>query len=126
MEKQEIFSNTQPAIIKPEVFEKVQEIRSQRYRRTKTGKSHVFSGLVFCADCKSRMYCWTASYYKERQDRFVCTNYRSNTGSCSAYFVRTVVLEQMVWEHVKEVIWYVGHDEKHFRPSMESRLRGRS
>ena len=49
-----VFHNTQPAIIEPEVFEKVQEIRSQRHRRSKTGKSHMFSGLVYCADCKSR------------------------------------------------------------------------
>lgn len=56
MEKQVIFYNTHPAIVDSEVFEKVQEIRSQRHRRNKTGKSHMFSGLVYCADCKSRMY----------------------------------------------------------------------
>ena len=126
IEKQAIFYNTQPAIIEPEVFEKVQEIRSQRHRRSKTGKSHMFSGLVFCADCKSRMYYCTTSYYEERQDHFVCSNYRSNTGSCSAHFIRAVVLEQMVWEHVKEIIWYVGHYESHFRSIMESKLKSES
>ncbi|MBQ9308457.1 MAG: recombinase family protein, partial [Clostridia bacterium] len=45
IEKQAIFFNTQSAIIDPEVFEKVQEIRSQRHRRNKTGKSHMFSGF---------------------------------------------------------------------------------
>ncbi|MBR0462380.1 MAG: DUF4368 domain-containing protein [Erysipelotrichaceae bacterium] len=126
VEKQSIFYNTQPAIIDPEVYEKVQEIRSQRHRRTKTGKSHMFSGLVYCADCKSRMYYCTTSYYEERQDHFVCSNYRSNTGSCSAHFIRAVVLEQMVWAHLKEVIWYVGHYESHFRSIMESRLQAES
>ena len=126
VEKQAIFYNTQPAIIDPEVYEKVQEIRSQRHRRTKTGKSHMFSGLVYCADCKSRMYYCTTSYYEERQDHFVCSNYRSNTGSCSAHFIRAVVLEQMVWEHLKEVIWYIGHYESHFRSIMESRLQAES
>ena len=126
IEKQVIFYNTQPAIIEPEVFEKVQEIRSQRHRRSKTGKSHMFSGLVFCADCKSRMYYCTTSYFEERQDHFVCSNYRSNTGSCSAHFIRAVVLEQMVWEHVKEIIWYVGHYESHFRSIMESKLKSES
>ena len=126
VEKQAIFYNTQPAIIDPEVFEKVQEIRSQRHRRTKTGKSHMFSGLVYCADCKSRMYYCTTSYYEERQDHFVCSNYRSNTGSCSAHFIRAVVLEKMVWEHLKEVIWYVGHYEGHFRSIMEAKLQAES
>ena len=121
-----VFHNTQPAIIEPEVFEKVQEIRSQRHRRSKTGKSHMFSGLVYCADCKSRMYYCTTSYFEERQDHFVCSNYRSNTGSCSAHFIRAVVLEQMVWEHVKEIIWYVGHHEGHFRSIMEAGLQSES
>ena len=123
VEKQTIFYNTQPAIIAPEVFEKVQEIRSQRHRRSKTGKSHMFAGLIYCADCKSRMYYCTTSYYEERQDHFVCSTYRKNKDNCSAHFIRAVVLEQMVWEHVKEVIWYVGHYESHFRSLMESRLQ---
>lgn len=123
MEKQTIFYNTQPAIIAPEVFEKVQKIRSQRHHRSKTGKSHMFAGLIYCADCKSRMYYCTTSYYEERQDHFVCSTYRKNKDNCSAHFIRAVVLEQMVWEHVKEVIWYVGHYESHFRSLMESRLQ---
>ena len=69
------------------------------------------------------MYYCTARYCEERQDHFVCSNYRSNTGSCSAYFIRVVVLEKMVWEHVKEVIWYVGHYESHFREICEARLQ---
>ena len=126
IEKQAIFYNTQPAIIDPEVFEKVQEIRTQRHRRTKTGKSHMFSGLVYCADCKAKMRYCTTNYFEARQDHFVCANYRSNTGSCSAHFIRAVVLEQMVWEHMKEVIWYVGHYESHFREIMEVRLQAES
>lgn len=126
VEKQAIFHNTQPAIIEPEVFDKVQEIRSQRHRRSKTGKSHMFSGLVFCADCKSRMYYCTTSYYEERQDHFVCSTYRKNKYNCSAHFIRAVVLEQLVWEHVKEVIWYVGHYESHFREICEAKLNSES
>ena len=126
IEKQAIFYNTQPAIIDPDVFEKVQEIRSQRHRRTKTGKAHMFSGLVYCADCKAKMRYCTTQYYEPRQDHYVCANYRSNTGSCSIHFIRAVVLEQMVWEHLKEVIWYVGHYEGHFRSIMEARLQAES
>ena len=32
----------------------------------------------------------------------------------------------MVWEHLKEVIWYVGHYEGHFRSIMEARLQNQS
>ncbi len=86
----------------------------------------MFSGLVYCADCKAKMRYCTTKYFEARQDHFVCANYRSNTGSCSAHFIRAVVLEKMVWEHLREVVWYVGHYESHFRSIMESRLQAES
>ena len=123
LDKQAIFYNTHPAIIEQEVFDKVQEIRQQRHRRTKTGKSSLFSGLVYCADCGAKMRYCTTNYFEKRQDHFVCANYRSNTGSCSAHFIRAVVLKELVWMHMKAVIFYVTRYEKHFRAAMEHRLR---
>ena len=92
LENQAVFYDTHPAIIEQEVFDKVQEIRKQRHRRTKTGKSSLFSGMVYCADCGAKMRYCTTNYFEKRQDHFVCANYRSNTGSCSAHFIRAVVL----------------------------------
>ena len=123
IEKQAVFYNTHPAIIKQEVFDKVQQIRKQRHRRTKTGKSSLFSGMVYCADCGAKMRYCTTNYFEKRQDHFVCANYRSNTGNCSAHFIRAVVLEELVWMHMKAVIFYVTRYEKHFRAVMEQRLR---
>ena len=123
LEKQAVFYGTHPAIIEQEVFDKVQKIRQQRHRRTKTGKSHMFSGLVYCADCGAKMRYCTTSYFEKRQDHFVCANYRSNTGSCSAHFIRAVVLEEMVWAHMEAVISYVICHEAHFRAVMEERLK---
>ena len=123
IEKQAVFYNTHPAIIEQEVFDKVQEIRQQRHRRTKTGKSSLFSGMVYCADCGAKMRYCTTNYFEKRQDHFVCANYRSNTGSCSAHFIRAVVLEELVWMHMKTVISYVSRYEDHFRAVMEQKLR---
>ena len=67
-------------------------------------------------------YC-TTNYFEKRQDHFVCPNYRRNTGSCSAHFIRAVVLEDLVWMHMKAVIFYVTRYEKHFREVMEQKLR---
>ena len=123
MENRRIFYNTHPAIISLEVFDKVQEIRQQRHRRTKTGKSSLFSGMVYCADCGAKMRYCTTNYFEKRQDHFVCANYRSNTGSCSAHFIRAVVLEDLVWMHMRTVISYVSRYEDHFRAVMEQKLR---
>lgn len=122
-EKQAVFYGAHPAIVEQGVFDKVQEFRQQRHRRTKTGKSSMFSGLVYCADCGAKMRYCTTSYFEQRQDHFVCANYRSNRGSCSAHFIRAVVLEQMVWMHMEAVISYVTRYESHFRAIMEQRLK---
>ena len=53
----------------------------------------------------------------------MCTNYRSNTGSCSAHFIRAVVLEELVWMHMRTVISYVSRYEDYFRAVMEQKLR---
>ncbi len=122
-ENQAVFYNTHPAIIEPDLFDKVQEIRQQRHRRTKTGKSHMFSGLVFCADCKAKMRYCTTRYFEERQDHFVCANSRSSIRTCSAHFIRAVVLEELVWKHMHMVIDCVIRYEDFFRAKMEQRLR---
>ena len=123
LEKQAVFYGTHPAIIEQEVFDKVQEIRQQRHRRTRTGKSSLFSGMVYCADCGAKMRYCTTNYFEKRQDHFVCANYRSNTGSCSAHYIRAVVLEDLVWMHMKAVISYVTRHESYFRAVMEHKLR---
>lgn len=122
-ENRVIFYNTHPAIIEQEVFEKVQEIRQQRHRRTATGKSSPFSGLVFCADCKQKLYYSTTKYFEKRQDFFTCSTHRANKDKCSGHYIRAVVLEDLVWNHMKEVISYVTRYEAHFRVEMEQKLR---
>lgn len=58
--------------------------------------------LVECAYCGAKLYYCTTNYFEERQDHFVCSNYKSNTGTCSAHFIRTVVLE-----HLQRTVQYV-------------------
>ena len=123
IEKQAVFYNTHSAIIEQEVFDKLHEIRKQRHRRTKTGKSSLFSGMVYCANCVAKVRSCTTNYFEKRQDHFVCASYRSNTGNCSAHFIRAVVLEELVWMHMKTVISYVTRHETHFRAVMEHRLQ---
>ena len=122
-ENRVIFYNTHPAIIEQEVFDKVQEIRQQRHRRTATGKSSPFSGLVFCADCKQKLYYSTTKYFEKRQDFFTCSTHRANKDKCSGHYIRAVVLEDLVWNHMKEVISYVTRYEAHFKVEMEQKLR---
>ena len=123
VENRKVFYNTHPAIISLEVFDKVQEIRQQRYRRTATGKSSMFSGVGFCDDCKQKLYYSTTSYFEKRQDFFICSTHRVNKDKCSGHYIREVVLEREVWKHVQEVISVVTRYEAYFRSEMEQKLR---
>lgn len=114
LEERKIFQDTHPAIIDRETWERVQKLRKNKRRRTKTGKQSMFSRLVYCADCGAKLhYCTTASF-EDRQNHFRCSNYKSNTGSCSAHFIREVVLSDIVLEHLRQTVWYVQTHEAKF------------
>ena len=113
-DKWKVFPDTHPAIIDKETWERVQELRKNKRRPTKTGKQSMFSGLVYCADCGAKLhYCTTASF-EDRQNHFRCANYKSNTGTCSAHFIREVVLADIVLEHLRQTVQYVQAHEAEF------------
>lgn len=113
-EKRLIFEDTQPAIIDKPTFDAVQEIRKHKRRRTATGKLSLFSGKVFCADCGAKLHYCTANYFEANKDFFTCANYRSNTGSCSAHYIRNVTLYKLVFQHIKNVLTYIQQFEHTF------------
>ena len=86
----------------------------------------MFSGLVFCNDCKQKLYYSTTSYFEKRQEFFICSTHRANKDKCSGHYIRAVVLEQQVWKHIQEVISVVTRYEAYFRAEMEQRLRVQS
>ncbi len=102
-ENQRIFPNTQPAIIEEKVFERVQELRANKRRPTKTGRQGLFSGLLYCADCGEKLYFCTTNSFTPKQEHYVCSNYKSNTGTCSAHFIREETLKLFVRQRIFDV-----------------------
>lgn len=113
-----IFENTHPAIIEKSVWDKVQELRKHKRRLTKTGKTSIFSGLLRCADCGAKLYFCTANNFKKSQDHFVCSNYKSNMGTCSAHYIREVVLYELVLEQMQRMLKYLKDFEDDFVKSL--------
>ena len=102
-ENQRIFPNTQPAIIDEQVFTRVQELRENKRRPSKTGKQGLFSDLLYCADCGEKLYFCTTNSFSPKQDHYVCSNYKSNTGTCSAHFIREETLKLFVLQRIFDV-----------------------
>ena len=99
-EEYQIVPNTQEAIIDENVWLRVQELRKNKRRPTKTNRKSLFSGLVFCADCKSKLHFCAAKSLKRNQEFFRCANYKDGRGNCTIHFIRDVVLEMVVKEAV--------------------------
>ena len=102
-EQQAIFRNTHEAIVEEAVFERVQELRANKRRPTKAERQGLFSGLVYCADCGSKLHFATCKSFDGRQDHYRCAKYKSNTGSCTAHFIREETLKAIVRQRIFDV-----------------------
>ena len=113
-EEWQIIPNTQEAIIDEDTFNRAQELRDSRRRNTATGRESLFSGLLYCADCKSKLYFCAAKSIKPEQEFHRCSAYKENRGSCSIHFIREVVLREAILELVKRVALFIQQYEAVF------------
>ena len=123
LEKQAIFPNTHEAIIEEAVFEKVQQVRQQRHRKTRTGRSSIFSGLVYCADCGEKLYYGATNNYRTEGAFFDCSLHWKHKDTCGTHYIREAVLSHLVLKHIQAVTGYILRHEAHFRTVMEEQLR---
>ena len=114
-----IFENTHDAIVDEETFYRVQELRKNKRRPARTGKSNMFSGIVRCADCGEKLYYCTSNSFESRQDHFVCsTSRKKGKDVCDTHFIRAVVLEEGTLQHMRMVISCVASYEDAFRRAL--------
>ena len=103
-ENQRFFPNTQPAIIDEQVFARVQELRENKRRPAKQAERQgLFSGLLYCADCGSKLYFATGKNMTPQQDCYRCSRYKSNTGDCTMHFIREETLKLFVLQRIFDV-----------------------
>ena len=113
-EEWSIVPNAQEAIVDENTWNRVQELRKNKRRPTATGKTSLFSGLVFCADCGSKLHFCAAKSLKANQDFFRCANYKSGRGECTIHYIWNVVLEQIVSVAVSDLADFVTCHESFF------------
>ena len=107
--------NTQEAIIPLAQWERVQELLDEKRRPTKEpNRQGMFSGLLFCADCGTRLYYRADSRGKTNRDSYYCGKYALGRGDCSAHYIREVVLKTIVLEQIVYMTSYVAADAVDF------------
>ena len=111
----QVFEGTHEAIIDKETFAIVQRIRDGRRRVTPMGEMPILSGMVFCADCGSKMYQVRMRGWEHDKENFVCANYRKRTkAACSSHQIRNVVIEQLLLEDLRRVTSFAKNHEEEF------------
>lgn len=119
-----IFRNTHEAIVDEETFDRVQELRRNKRRPAKTGKSNLFSGVAYCADCGEKLYYCTTQNFEERQDHFVCsTSRKKGKDVCRTHFIRAMVLEKGVLKFLQILLWYISDCEDLFREKLGAKRK---
>ena len=106
-DKQQIIPNTQKPIIDEDLWLRVQELRQHKRRPTSTGRTSLFSGLVYCPDCGAKLHFAAAKSMTRQQEHFRCSNYKSGRGECQIHFIRDVVLEKIVFEAISNLSDFV-------------------
>lgn len=117
-----IFPNTHEAIIDEETWHTVQRVRKRKKKKLANGTySHRLSGMVFCADCGSKLS-YRSPHSQHRPDgkiydadsAFSCSSYRQMYRDCTMHFVKASVLETLALESVQKVAAYVLENEEAF------------
>ena len=91
---------------------------SRTARRSQTkhryGRESLFSGLLYCADCGSKLYFCAAKSIKENQEFHRCSAYKEKRGTCSSHYIREVVAKEIVQELVRRVAMFIQQYEAVF------------
>lgn len=106
-EEHQIIPNMQEPIIPEEQWLRVQKLRKHRRRPTATGRTSLFSGLVYCPDCGAKLHFCAAKSLKRNQEFGRCSNYKDGRASCQIHHIRDVVLEKIVFEAISGLADFV-------------------
>lgn len=120
-----IFENTHEAIIDQETFDNVQRIRGNVKRYPDGwGEYHPLTGLMYCADCGSKMYVHRTNNYKNIP-YYVCSNYKKvpcGTLCLSAHRIKAEVVLNLIQETLKDIKNYLGEDNEAFIRSIQNEM----
>ena len=117
--------NTHEAIATQELWDKCREMEASvsQGKKNRTGFVNLLSGLVYCADCGTKMHIKYNNtrhsrkgpriYYREN---FTCGAYsKFGKRACGSHYIQLKVLTQIVLEDIRSKIQMVVLDEKQAR-----------
>jgi hypothetical protein len=111
-----LFEGTQEPIVDAETWHTAQKCRKVTRRNTSSGEPNPLTGLVYCADCGSRMYnhMGPLAWKNDSQDSYACNQYTRYPPKCTMHYIKTSVLRTLVLDVIKSVSGFVRDSEEEF------------
>ena len=120
-----IFENTHEPIIDQETFDNVQRIRGNVKRYPDGwGEYHPLTGLMYCADCGSKMYVHRTSNYKNIP-YYTCSAYTKTPCGMlcpSAHRIKAEAVLNLIRETLKDIKKYLNEDNEAFIRSIQNEM----
>ena len=118
-----VIDNHHTPIIDMETFETVQKLRANRRRPTKMGDMGALSGLIFCADCSSKLAISRNTAKRDEFQYYICSGYRNSHNrhyaKCSRHSIKRKDIEAIVHEKIVEVAGFVRKDKVKFAEAVQ-------
>ncbi len=115
-----ITENHHPAIIDEEIYELAQKLRANRRRQTSLGETGALSGLLFCADCNSKL---NLSIHRRKYHYYICSRYHNSQKKfkedCSRHVIPRGDVESIVLAKLKAVIELAQTDRVKFAEGVQ-------
>lgn len=106
---------THEPIIDMQTWETVQKLRQGKRRPTSIGETSKYSGLLFCADCGSKLYFNHKRADDPKSYSFNCSHYRNNAKEkCMPHRIREVVLDEILLEELRRITYTARTKERQF------------
>lgn len=111
-ERRTYIEDAHTPIIERDVWDKVQMIRANKRRPTKSGAESMFSGLLYCADCGAKLSLSAAN----GNLFFRCSRYKGNSRGreCSQHYIREDALYRLVLTQLQQFLSYLRQFERIF------------
>ncbi|WP_429862073.1 recombinase family protein [Enterococcus faecalis] len=118
-----IFENTHEAIIDKETWEIANSLLNTVRRPSRYGTVNPLTEKLFCGDCGEKLYNSRGTNHKGtghckedvRYDNYICSTYQKHRNECSAHYIRTKVVRELILESLKDISKYIVDHEEEFK-----------
>ncbi|MEH7253305.1 recombinase family protein [Neobacillus niacini] len=116
LEKQIIIKGTHEAIIPSEVFNTVQQQMKIRTKFITAPKKHLFTNVLFCADCGKGMW------YRSNRKGYICGNYaRYDKKAWSSHCIEEDILKDTILTDIQDFVKQI--DKEQYLKQLEAQTK---